>query len=147
MMMSWVHAGPAILAAFLASFVEFVEALTIVLAVGAVRGWRPALAGSAAGTALLVVLVAALGPLLARVPLDWLRMGIGVLLLLFGMRWLRKAVLRGAGLIPLHDEDAAYAKETAALRRSRRGGDWDTIGIVTTFKAVTLEGLEVVFIV
>jgi len=92
----WKELGPTVLASFLASFVEFVEALTIVLAVWTVRGARSALAGAAAGCVLLAILVFALGPLLRFVPLDTLRVAVGVLLLLFGMRWLRKAILRSA---------------------------------------------------
>src|SRR5205085_2271082 len=94
--------------------------LTIVLAVGTVRGWRPAGFGAIAGLALLTVIVLALGPLLDRVPLELLRLAIGVLLLLFGLRWLRKAILRSAGVIPLHDEVAAFASETAELREQAR---------------------------
>jgi uncharacterized membrane protein len=144
-----VHLGSSVVAAFLGSLVEFVEALTIVLAVGTVRGWRPALAGSLAGALLLVLLVALLGPALALVPIDALRLLVGVLLLLFGMRWLRKAILRAAGHIPLHDEAAAFAAETAALRRAGRAGalGLDPVAVATTFKAVVLEGIEVVFIV
>jgi uncharacterized membrane protein len=138
------HVGTVVLAAFLASLVEFVEALTIVLAVGTVRGWRPALIGAAAGTAFLALLVLAFGPALARVP-------IATLLLLFGMRWLRKAILRSAGVIRLHDEAAIFAEESAALRAGvgRSGGrpGLDGVALATAFKAVTLEGLEVIFIV
>src|SRR4030088_945421 len=148
-MMQWATAAPAIWAAFLGALVEAVEALTIVLAVATVRGWRPAGLGAFAGLAVLVLIVAALGPLLDRVPLHLLQLAIGVLLLLFGMRWLRKAILRSAGIIPLHDEAEAFAIETAELseqvRRNEARLDW--IGGVTTFKAVLLEGLEVVFIV
>jgi uncharacterized membrane protein len=130
------------LAAFLASLVEFVEALTIVLAVGTVRGWRPALTGAGLGVAALAALVAVLGPALSLVPLQLLQLAIGVLLLLFGARWLRKAILRAAGRIPLHDETAAFAKESAALQ-----GAADFAALLTAFKAVLIEGLEVVFIV
>src|SRR3979490_3607359 len=105
---SVVHIGPAMTAAFLSSLVEAVEALTIVLAVGTVRGWRPAGLGAFAGLLLLAFIVLALGPLLDRVPLQLLQLAIGVLLLLFGMRWLRKAILRAAGVIALHDETLAY---------------------------------------
>ena len=136
------HDGPPMLAAFLASLDEFVEALTIVLAVGSVRGWRPALGGAALGVAALALLVAILGPALRLIPLRTLQLGIGVLLLLFGARWLRKAILRAAGRLPLHDETAAFAKETAALQ-----GAADLAALLTAFKAVLLEGLEVVFIV
>ncbi len=143
------HYGSALLSAFLASFVEAVEALTIVLAVATVRGWRPAGLGAAAGFLLLALLVAALGPLLDRVPLRALQIAVGVLLLLFGMRWLRKAILRAAGVIPPHDETAAFASETAELedqaRRHEARLDW--LAGLASFKAVLLEGLEVVFIV
>src|SRR5579872_4189716 len=94
MMSNWVHVGPAMTAAFLASLVEAVEALTIVLAVATVRGWRPAGLGAFAGLLVLALIVVALGPLLNLVPLHFLQLAIGVLLLLFGMRWLRKAILR-----------------------------------------------------
>ena len=148
-MISLTTAAPAVGAAFVASLVEVVEAFTIVLAAGTLRGWRGAVAGTAAGLAALVLIVVALGPLLDRVPLHLLQLVIGVLLLLFGMGWLRKAVLRAAGIIALHDENAAFATETANLsdtttpRRSR----FDWLGGVMAFKAVLLEGLEVVFIV
>lgn len=148
MIVNWAHAWPSVLAAFLASLVEFVEALTVVLAVGTVRGWRGALIGSGAALGLLVVIVAALGPALTRIPLEDLQLVVGTLLLLFGMRWLRKAVLRSAGVIPLHDETAAFAKETETLRGlGGRGGRWDSVAITTAFEITMLEGLEVVFIV
>jgi Ca2+/H+ antiporter, TMEM165/GDT1 family len=140
---------PAITAAFLASLVEAVEALTIVLAVATVRGWRPAGLGVLAGLIVLGLIVVALGPLLEYVPLRLLQVVIGILLLLFGMRWLRKAILRSAGVIPLHDEATAFATETAELREQARRDqarlDW--LAGLTSFKAVLLEGLEVVFIV
>jgi Ca2+/H+ antiporter, TMEM165/GDT1 family len=141
--------APAITAAFLASLVEAVEALTIVLAVASVRGWRPAGLGALAGLVLLVVLVTVLGPLLELVPLQLLQLTIGILLLLFGMRWLRKAVLRSAGIIPLHDEAKAFATETAELREQARRDETrlDWLAGLASFKAVLLEGLEVVFIV
>jgi Ca2+/H+ antiporter, TMEM165/GDT1 family len=141
--------APAITAAFLASLVEAVEALTIVLAVASVRGWRPAGLGALAGLMLLVVLVTVLGPLLELVPLQLLQLTIGILLLLFGMRWLRKAVLRSAGIIPLHDEAKAFATETAELQEQARRDEarLDWFAGLASFKAVLLEGLEVVFIV
>jgi Ca2+/H+ antiporter, TMEM165/GDT1 family len=144
-----VHLGSSVVAAFLGSLVEFVEALTIVLAVGTVRGWRPALAGTLAGVIVLVLLVVLLGPALALVPIDALRLVVGILLLLFGMRWLRKAILRSAGYIPLHDEAAAFSAHTAALQRAGGVGALalDPVAVATTFKAVVLEGIEVVFIV
>jgi len=146
---SWSVAAPAVTAAFVASVVEVVEAFTIVLAVGTLRGWRPAALGTAAALAVLALLIVALGPVLDRVPLHLLQFGIGVLLLLFGMGWLRKAVLRSAGVIPLHDEEVAYAAETADLTEAakRKHDSLDWIAGLAAFKAVLLEGLEVVFIV
>ena len=148
-MIDWAQAGPFIAAAFLASLVEFVEALTIVLAVGTTRGWRPALLGTAAGTALLVLLVLILGPALEVIPIAVLQLVVGTLLLLFGMRWLRKAILRAGGVIALHDEAQIFDDETRALDAAHHGrvAGVDVIGFITTFKAVLLEGLEVVFIV
>lgn len=146
---SWAHIAPAMTAAFLASLVEAVEALTIVLAVATVRGWRPAGLGALGGFVLLALIVVVLGPLLDRIPLRLLQLAIGVLLLLFGMRWLRKAILRSAGVIALHDEAIAFATETAELREQvrRRDARLDFLAALTSFKAVVLEGLEVVFIV
>jgi len=143
------HAGSAVTAAFLASLVEAVEALTIVLAVAVVRGVRPAILGAVAGLVAVALIVVALGPLLDRVPLNVLQIAIGVLLLLFGMRWLRKAILRAAGYIPLHDETIAFASETEELHAQARCHEepLDWLAGVTSFKAVLLEGLEVVFIV
>ena len=136
-------------ASFVASFVEAVEALTIVLAVGLARGWRPALTGAAAALAALALIVVALGPLLGAIPLHALQFAVGVLLLMFGLRWLRKAILRAVGIIALHDEDAAFARETRALTEApeRRSNGLDWIAGATAFKAVLLEGIEVVFIV
>ena len=119
---AWSIAAPAVGAAFAASLVEVVEAFTIVLAVASLRGWRLAAAGTGAALVALGLLVAALGPLLERVPLHLLQVTIGVLLLLFGMGWLRKAVLRSAAVIPLHDEDAAFAAETRELAAEPRAG-------------------------
>ncbi len=146
--MTWITLGPATLAAFLASLVEVVEAFTIVLAVWTLQGPRPALAGTAAALALLALVIAAFGPLLGLIPLHVLQLVIGALLLLFGMGWLRKAALRAAGIVPLHDEAAIYARETAELRRegvSPAASAW--LGGMVAFKAVLLEGLEVAFIV
>jgi uncharacterized membrane protein len=147
--MIWTTAATAVSAAFLSSLVEAVEAVTIVLAVASVRGWRPAALGSMAGLALLAIAVLVLGPLLDRVPLYLLQLVIGTLLLLFGMRWLRKAILRAAGIIPLHDETLAFTKETEELREQARRHDLrlDWLAGLTALKAVVLEGLEVVFIV
>jgi Ca2+/H+ antiporter, TMEM165/GDT1 family len=150
-MINWIHTGPAVTAAFLASLVECVEALTIVLAVGTVRGWRSALLGTAGGLAALAALVAVLGPALGVIPITVLQLGIGLLLLLFGLSWLRKAVLRAAGIMPLHDERRAFAATTAALtgtaKAAATSSRWDAVAMITAFKAVVLEGIEVVFIV
>jgi uncharacterized membrane protein len=144
----WGHVGPTILSAFLASLVECVEALTVVLAVGTVRGWRGALTGTGLALLLLTLLVLILGPALTVIPLERLQLGIGVLLMLFGMRWLRKAILRAAGVIALHDEDAIYTQETRALRaQGSDAGAWDKVAVTTAFKITMVEGIEVVFIV
>jgi Ca2+/H+ antiporter, TMEM165/GDT1 family len=139
----------AIASAFLASLVEVVEAFTIVLVVGTLRGWRPAAIGTLAALVVLVFTVAIFGPLIEFIPIHALQLTIGVLLLLFGMGWLRKAILRLAGVIPLHDEDLIFAKESKLLedeiRKKQTSQQW--IAGVTAFKAVLLEGLEVVFIV
>lgn len=147
--MNWIELAPTIGGAFLASLVECVEAATIVLAVGTVRGWRSALSGAFAGLAALVVLVAALGPALSSLPERALQLGVGLLLLLFGMRWLRKAILRSAGIVALHDEEAIFRSETANLRLAEASRRWGLapIATVTAFKAVLLEGVEVAFIV
>src|SRR5215471_8406771 len=147
--MTWSIAAPAVSAAFLASIVEVVEAFTIVLAVATLRGWRPAALGTAAGLGVLAAIVLLLGPLLDRVPMTALQLAIGIMLLLFGMGWLRKASLRAAGVIPLHDEDAIFAAEAAELteQEHRRQKNLDWVAGVTALKAVLLEGLEVVFIV
>ncbi|HEY6259266.1 MAG TPA: hypothetical protein VIY51_26100 [Xanthobacteraceae bacterium] len=148
-MSNWATVAPAITSAFLASLVEVVEAFTIVLAVASVRGARPAVGGTLAGLAVLALIILVFGPAVDRIPLFLLQIGVGVLLLLFGMRWLRKAVLRAAGIIALHDEEAAYRAETAQLqeetRRQQTRADW--FAGLTAFKAVVVEGLEVVFIV
>ncbi len=135
--------------AFLASAVEMVEALTIVLAVGLTRDWRSALTGAGVAAVALSALVAALGPALTLIPIDDLRLVVGALLLVFGLQWLRKAILRAAGYRRLHDEEEAFAREAAEARaagRERRAGlDWYAFTI--SFKGVLLEGLEVAFIV
>ncbi len=144
----WAHAGPTILAGFLASLVEFVEALTVVLAVGAVRGWKGAIGGTLAALAVLLLIVLILGPALTRIPLDAVQLGVGTLLLLFGLRWLRKAILRAAGVIPLHDEEALFKKEVETLGRFARATQgFDRIAVATAFKITMVEGIEVVFIV
>ena len=148
-MIDWVHTGPSIIAAFLASLVEFVEALTVVLAIGIVRGWRPALTGACLACGVLLALIVGFGPMLQAIPLDLVQLLVGALLLLFGMRWLRKAILRSAGVIPLHDEEAVFASETRSLRQSGpvAVSAWDATAVAASFKIVMLEGIEVVFIV
>jgi Ca2+/H+ antiporter, TMEM165/GDT1 family len=142
------RAGTTLIAAFLASLVECVEALTVVLAVGSVRGWRSALAGCAAALGILGAIVALLGPALLRIPLHLVQLLVGALILLFGLRWLRKAILRAAGLIPLHDEQAAFEKNSAAMRGFGEGSaGWDRLAFAATFNITMLEGTEVVFIV
>jgi len=135
--------------AFLASGVEMVEALTIVLAVGVTRGWRSTLFGVGAATVALAAIVAALGPALQLLPIDVLRLVVGALLLCFGLQWLRKAILRASGYKALHDEDEVFQEEQAeaanAPRDRRIGLDWYSFTIA--FKGVLLEGLEVAFIV
>src|SRR6266576_387423 len=141
------HSVLLVAAAFLASAVEMVEALTIVLAVGVTRGWRSAGWGVAAAFAGLAVIVVALGPALANLPIDSLRLVVGTVLLVFGLQWLRKAVLRAGGLKALHDEEAIYEAEVALLQADgeRRVHDW--YAFTVAFKGVFLEGLEVAFIV
>jgi uncharacterized membrane protein len=133
---------------FLACAVEAVEALTIVLAVGSTRSWRSAFYGVAAATAVLAALTAALGPALTSLPIDALRVAVGGLLLVFGLQWLRKAILRASGLKALHDEEANFREEReAALAAGAAARDWDPYSFTIAFKGVLLEGLEVVFIV
>jgi uncharacterized membrane protein len=138
-----------VLSAFLASAVEMVEALTIVLAAGMARGWRSSLTGVGAATVVLAAIVAALGPALTVIPLSGLRLVVGALLLVFGLQWLRKAILRASGFKALHDEDAIFARELEEARTAERveraGVDW--YGFTLAFKGVLLEGLEVAFIV
>jgi uncharacterized membrane protein len=138
-----------VLSAFLASAVEMVEALTIVLAAGLTRGWKSSLAGAGAAVVVLGVIVAALGPSLTTIPLHDLRLFVGSLLLVFGLQWLRKAILRASGFKALHDEDAIFATELNEARQAanveRAGLDW--YGFTLSFKGVLLEGLEVAFIV
>jgi uncharacterized membrane protein len=144
-----VSAALLVLAAFLASAVEAVEALTIVLAVGVTRGWRSTLTGVTAALAVLACVVAVLGPALTALPISVLRVFVGGLLLVFGLQWLRKAILRSSGLKALHDEDAIFREEAAQARAAghleHAGMDWYSFTIA--FKGVLLEGLEVAFIV
>jgi uncharacterized membrane protein len=148
-MLSWTSESTAITATFLASLVEVVEAFTIILAVGTIRGWRQAVAGTLSGFVALIAIVAVLGPALGHIPIQWLQLVVGILLMLFGLRWLRKAILRYAGFIALHDETAAFAAEAAQLKNAawQQTSRLNWVVGVTAFKAVLLEGLEVVFIV
>src|SRR5437868_135456 len=145
------HEVLLVAAAFLACAVEMVEALTIVLAVGVTRGWRSAIIGTATALAALAAVVAALGPTLSALPINGLRIFVGGLLLVFGLQWLRKAILRASGFKALHDEAAIYASEQRAALAAPRdpagaaGLDWYTFTV--SFKGVFLEGLEVAFIV
>ena len=137
------------LTTFLASAVEAVEALTIVLGVGVVRGWRSPLLGVAAALVVLAAVVAALGPALQQIPIDTLRLVVGALLLVFGLQWLRKAILRSSGYKALHDEGAAFEAEReqagTVSRPAPHRMDWYSVTVA--FKGVLLEGLEVTFIV
>ena len=134
-------------AVFLACAVEMVEALTIVLAVGHTRGWRSAFEGTAVALVALSALVAIFGPALVHVPLNALRLVVGAVLLIFGLQWLRKAILRSAGLKAKHDEDAAYAEAVAELTNLDPAVNRDRVAFVMAFKGVFLEGLEVVITV
>ncbi len=134
-------------AVFLACSVEMVEALTIVLAVGHTRGWRSALQGVVVALFALAALVAAFGPALVHVPLDGLRLVVGGVLLIFGMQWLRKAILRSSGLKAKHDEDEIYRMKVAELQALDVTVDRDRVAFVVAFKGTFLEGLEVVIIV
>jgi uncharacterized membrane protein len=141
------HNALLVIAAFLACTVEMVEALTIVLAVAVTRGWRSAGWGVAAALGGLTIIIAALGPALAHLPIDSLRLVVGTILLVFGLQWLRKAVLRASGLKALHDEEAIYAAEVAQLRAQGERLEHDWYAFTVAFKGVFLEGLEVAFIV
>jgi hypothetical protein len=145
-----VNSLPLILTVFVACAVEATEALTIVLASGLTREWRSTFQGMAVALVVLAVVVAAVGPALTLVPLAGLRLVVGALLAIFGVQWLRKAILRATGHKSLHDEASAYLREVAAAKAatvtSRRGvNDW--YAFTLSFKGVLLEGLEVVFIV
>ncbi|HXQ61272.1 MAG TPA: hypothetical protein VN796_03000 [Acidimicrobiales bacterium] len=145
------HSSSAVLvvAVFLASAVEMVEALTVVVAVGVTRGWRSAIEGTITAVAVLAALVAAVGPALVHyVPLGTLRVVVGGLLLVFGLQWLQKAVLRAAGLKAKHDEDSIFEAHVAELSSEQsRGSGRDVTAFTVAFKGVFLEGLEVVIIV
>jgi uncharacterized membrane protein len=133
-----------VVAVFLAALVEMVEALTIVVAVGHTRGWRSALEGTGVALLALGALIAIFGPALVRVPLNPLRLVVGSVLLIFGLQWLRKAILRASGYIGMHDEDAIYEKTVAALRADGAPVGRDRVAFVVAFKGVFLEGVEIV---
>ena len=137
----------AALPAFLASLVEFVEALTIVLAVGVTRGWRASLSGAAVAALGLIAAVVTFGPSLSRLDPDYFKAAVGSLLLLFGLRWLRKALLRYAGVLPLRDEEEKFRSAEGKARLLPQASGFDLAGAAVSFKATLLEGLEVVFIV
>ena len=142
--------GALFIAVFLACAVEAVEATTIVLAAGTARDWRSATTGMAGALVVLAVIVAALGPAVSDVPLRGLRLVVGALLLVFGLQWLRKAILRASGHKARHDEGKIFAEQLAAAAgqpRRRAGLVPDWYGFTLSFKGVLLEGLEVVFIV
>ncbi|WP_171033939.1 hypothetical protein [Lichenicoccus roseus] len=131
-----------------ASLVEFIEALTVVLALGAARSWRSALCGAAAAMMLLVLLLALFGQAIPHLPTGAALLGLGILLLLFGTRWLRKSTRRAAGLIPLRDEAESLRRHTERFAGlGARGGRWDAPALAIAFQATAFEGLEVVFIV
>jgi len=145
-----VTALPLILTVFVACAVEAIEALTIVLAAGLTREWRSTFQGMAVALAVLAAIVAALGPTITLLPLTALRLVVGALLAIFGLQWLRKAILRATGYKSLHDEASAYLREVTAAKAaapSSRGRVHDWYAFTLSFKGVLLEGLEVVFIV
>jgi uncharacterized membrane protein len=143
------HIWIGFLSSFLASAVEVVEAVTLVLAAGVTRGWRSTWIGVVCAALALTVLVVVFGPALeGLIPLDVLRIVIGTLLLIFGLQWLRKAIMRYTGLKELHDESRIYQREVAELQAApgaQAGMDWTAFTVA--FKGVLLEGLEVIFIV
>jgi uncharacterized membrane protein len=145
-----VNAAALVLTVFVACAVEAVEALTIVLAAGLTRDWRSTFQGMAVALVVLAAVVAAVGPALTLFPLGVLRLVVGALLAIFGLMWLRKAILRAAGYKGLHDEAGIYERQVAAAREARtqsRFGVRDWYAFTLSFKGVLLEGLEVVFIV
>jgi uncharacterized membrane protein len=136
-----------VLASFSASLVEMVEALTIVLAVGITKGWKTAMAATATALGILAAIIILFGPLISKMPLPLLRVIVGTLLLVFGLQWLRKAILRASGWKALHDEEQIFQDEVAALGGIAAGSRIDGAGFAVAFKGVLLEGLEVAFIV
>lgn len=146
--MDWTHFLAPVTTAFLASFVECIEALTVILAVGAVLGWRGAIGGASLALVLLLLGVIMVGPALALVPEAVVHLGVGAMLLVFGLRWLHKAVLRAAAVIPVRDENAVYARQTNRFRPLGFGSrEHGHAGLVAAFQITIIEGIEVVFIV
>ena len=144
------NAWPLFISVFLACAVEAVEATTIVLAAGTARDWKSSLLGTGTALGVLGVIIAAIGPSIASLPINALRLFVGSLLLVFGLQWVRKAILRSSGFKSLHDEDAIFQEEIAAARQAKAGkrfGVADWYSYTLSFKGVLLEGLEVVFIV
>ena len=142
--MAWASFFPS----FIASIVEFVEALTIVLAVGMTINWKSSLWGAFAGASVLAVIIAVFGAAILQIPIDILRFVIGVILVLFGLQWLKKSILRYSGHKSVHDEEEIYKKEVEKLKsHGENHTKFNKFGFVTSFKGVLLEGLEVAFIV
>ena len=138
------------LSVFLACAVEAVEATTIVLAAGTARDWKSALLGTGTGLGVLAVIIVAIGPSISNLPINGLRLFVGTLLLVFGLQWIRKAILRSSGYKALHDEEKIFQEELAAARKAKEGkqlGVADWYAFTLSFKGVLLEGLEVAFIV
>lgn len=146
--MDWAHIIPPVATALLAAFVECIEALTVILAVGAVLGWTGALLGTGLALIALLALVLIAGPILTTVPVTAIHLGVGLMLLVFGARWLRKAILRAAGIVPLRDEIAAYDRQTKRFSMLHLAADARVrAGFAAAFQVTIVEGIEVVFIV
>ncbi|GMA65984.1 COG4280 domain-containing protein [Alicyclobacillus fastidiosus] len=139
----------AVISSLLGTGVEFVEALTIILAVGSTRGWKSSLTGALTALIILGGLVAVIGaPLVTLLQTFWLQLIVGVFMLLFGARWLRKSILRYGGLKALHNEAESYQEE---LERQLKAGNMapgiDKVGFATSFTGTFVEGMEAIFIV
>jgi uncharacterized membrane protein len=144
------HGLALFISVFFACAVEAVEATTIVLAAGTARDWKSALLGTGSGFGLLAIIIATVGPSISKLPIDGLRLFVGTLLLVFGLQWIRKAILRSSGYKALHDEEKIFQEELAAAKKAKEGklfGVADWYAFTLSFKGVLLEGLEVAFIV
>lgn len=144
------HGLALFISVFLACAVEAVEATTIVLAAGTARDWKSALLGTGAGFGVLALVIVSIGPSISHLPMNGLRLIVGTLLLVFGLQWIRKAILRASGYKALHDEEKIFQDELAAARKAKEGqkfGVADWYAFTLSFKGVLLEGLEVAFIV